>query len=128
MHQVIERSAKQGEEHPETLNALMNLAGVLRKLGEPMRALQLYEVVVHGRERHLEQHPGPQQALSYLSAKYNMAILLSEGPQSQAHAKEQAEKIYIEVLEGRQRLVSPSIILIIFSISRSCIAAASASM
>ena len=82
-----------GEEHPDTLTAMGNLAVSLRALGEKQAARALLEKVVEGSQRVLgAEHPDTLMAMD------NLAVSL------QALGEEQAARALLEkVTQVKQR-------------------------
>ncbi|MFJ8787296.1 tetratricopeptide repeat protein [Streptomyces sp. NPDC102476] len=78
-HLVINAERLLGDEHPDTLNARINLASSYRQVGRTSEAIALAELVLADCERLLDdEHPGTSTARGNLASSYWQAGRTSE--------------------------------------------------
>jgi hypothetical protein len=71
-----------GEEHPDTLGSMHNLALIYSEVGRWQEALQLTETVVAARKRTLgEDHPDTLASMHNLALRYSEVGRRREAPQ-----------------------------------------------
>ena len=84
-----------GEEHPDTLTSIVNLASTYRKQGRWKVAEELFEQVIEMRKRVLgEKHPETLTSMAYLASTY----------WDQGRWKE-AEELEVQVMKMRKRVL-----------------------
>jgi tetratricopeptide (TPR) repeat protein len=89
------RSRVVGEEHPDTLTAMVNLAATYWNQGRSKEAEELFVKVMEARSRVLgEEHPSTLTAIANLAATY----------WNQGRSKE-AEELFVKVMEARSRVL-----------------------
>jgi hypothetical protein len=93
---VDEKRRAFGEDHPETLGAMLDLADCLWAQGRLIAARKLEERVVEGRRRLLgEQHPDTLKAIGKLAVS-----LAARGN------LEEARQLHEQVVSGRRALLA----------------------
>jgi len=69
---VVVNKRTLGEEHPDTLGSMHNLANCYREVGRRQEALELLEKVVVARRRTLgEEHPDTLRSMHALAIRYS---------------------------------------------------------